>query len=144
MTEVEFHTGVADRIGFACRLLRKASRRGVRVLVTADDATLAALDRALWTFEEREFLPHVRMPGADATVATRTPIWLANRADMAGAPRVVLNLGAEVFAPLSGADRLIEVIALEADDMQAGRARWRAYKAAGLDIRHHGAGAAAD
>jgi hypothetical protein len=35
MTEVEFHTGVDEPLGFACRLLRKAYRKGSRVLVTA-------------------------------------------------------------------------------------------------------------
>ena len=79
MTEVEFHTGVADPTAFACRLLRKACRAGVRVLVTASPATLVALDRALWTFDERDFVPHVRQPGASAPVAERTPIWLATR-----------------------------------------------------------------
>ena len=59
MTEVEFHTGVADPTAFACRLLRKACRAGVRVLVTASPAPLVALDRALWTFAERDFVPHV-------------------------------------------------------------------------------------
>ncbi|MBL8308338.1 MAG: DNA polymerase III subunit chi [Rubrivivax sp.] len=137
MNEVEFHTGVADRVGFACRLLRKACRQGVRVLVTASPETLAELDRALWTFEERDFLPHVRMPGAAAAVAARTPVWLAPRAGLEGAPRVLLNLGAEPPASLDVADRLIEVVTADPDDAEAGRARWRAYKAAGLEIRHH-------
>ncbi len=137
MIEVEFHTGVADRVGFACRLLRKACRQGVRVLVTAPPETLAELDRALWTFEERDFLPHVRMPGAAAAVAARTPVWLAQRAGLEGAPRVLLNLGAEAPAALDVADRLIEVVTSDPDDAEAGRARWRAYKAAGLEIRHH-------
>ena len=35
MTEVEFHTGIDDRQAFACRLLRKASAAGARVVVRA-------------------------------------------------------------------------------------------------------------
>jgi DNA polymerase-3 subunit chi len=143
LTEVEFHTGVADRIGFACRLLRKAHRRGVRVLVTAPPEDLAALDRALWVFEEREFVPHVRMPGAPAAVAARTPIWLAPHAGAEGAPRVVLNLGAEAPADLAALDRLIEVVTGDPDDAERGRTRWRSYKQAGLQIKHHVAGPAA-
>jgi len=138
LTEVEFHTGVADRIGFACRLLRKACRQGVRVLVTAPAETLAELDRALWVFEAHEFLPHVRLPGAAAAVAARTPVWLAPQAGAAGAPRVVLNLGADAPADLAELDRLIEVVSAEPDDAERGRTRWRAYKGAGLAIRHHG------
>jgi len=137
MTEVEFHTGVADPSAFACRLLRKAYRAGVRVLVTAPPTMLAALDRALWTFDERDFVPHVRQPGASADVAARTPIWLAPHAGLTGAPRVLVNLGAEAPEDLGPVERLIEVVASDADEADRGRSRWRAYKARGLEIVHH-------
>jgi DNA polymerase-3 subunit chi len=142
VTEVEFHTGVTDTVAFACRLLRKAFRQGVHVLVTAPAEVLARLDRELWTAEERDFLPHMRMPGAAAATAARTPIWLATHAGVAGAPAVVVNLGADAPADPALVSRLIEVVSDEPDDAQRGRERWRAYKAAGLAIRHHGAGAA--
>ena len=145
LTEVEFHTGVPDRVDFACRLLRKASRQGARVLVTAPEDVLAELDRALWVFEEREFLPHVRMPGARHAVAARTPVWLAHEATLPGvadAPRLVLNLGAEAPSDVAALERLIEVISDAPDDAEEGRRRWRAYKAAGLGIRHHAAAGA--
>lgn len=143
MTEVEFHTGVADPLGFACRLLRKAYRRGARVLVTAPAERLAQLDRLLWTFDEREFVPHLRVPAADAAMAARTPIWLAVPPAPAGAPGVVVNLGAPAPAPaaLDGIERLIEVVGTEPGEVQDGRERWRAYKAAGLAVVHHAAGA---
>ena len=143
LTDVEFHTGAADRIAFACRLLRKAYRSGARVLVTARPEVLAELDRSLWTCEERDFLPHVRVPGSAAAVRLRTPIWLAAASpvpeDVAAgpAPRLVVNLGADAPADLQALDRLIEVLSTDADDVDRGRARWRAYKAAGLNIVHH-------
>ncbi len=143
MTEVEFHTGVADRVGFACRLLRKACRSGARVLVTAPPAVLDELDRSLWTFEERDFLPHVRVPGSAPAVRRRTPIWLAaavpvpEDAAAGPAPRVLVNLGAAAPADWQAVERLIEVLSTDADDVERGRARWRAYKAAGLQIVHH-------
>ncbi len=142
MTEVEFHTGVADPIGFACRLLRKACRQGAQVLVTAPEGVLRELDRQLWTFEERDFLPHVRMPGARPEVVARTPVWLALDATPPGAPAVVVNLGAELPATPAALQRLIEIVSDEPADVERGRQRWRAYKAVGLDIRHHAAGAA--
>ncbi len=142
MTEVEFHTGVPDTVGFACRLLRKACRQGVRVLVTAPDETLGRLDRELWTFEQGGFLPHVRQPGARSTVAARTPVWLAADAAVPGAPGVLLNLGADAPADPTAVQRLIEVVSTDPDDVVRGRGRWRAYAAAGLSIRHHAAGAA--
>ena len=145
LTEVEFHTGVPDRVSFACRLLRKASRQGARVLVTAPEDILVELDRALWAFEERDFLPHVRMPGAKPAVAARTPVWLARDVSLQGAadaPRLVVNLGAEAPADVAALERLIEVVSAEPDDAEQGRQRWRAYKAAGLDIKHHAAAGA--
>ena len=139
MTEVEFHTGVADPVVFACRLLRKAVRSGVRVLVTAPEARLAELDRALWTFDEREFLPHVRMPGATPAVAARTPVWLAASTGLPDAPDVVLNLDAEAPGEPAALGRLIEIVSAEPDEVERGRARWRAYRSAGLAIKHHNA-----
>ncbi|MBA4176754.1 MAG: DNA polymerase III subunit chi [Leptothrix sp. (in: Bacteria)] len=139
MTEVEFHTGVADRIGFACRLLRKACRQGAQVLVTATEPVLRDLDRQLWTFEEREFVPHVRMPGAPAALAARTPVWLSGDASVDGAPGLVVNLGADAPANLGALRRLIEIVSDDPDETLRGRERWRAYKAAGLEIKHHAA-----
>ena len=139
---VEFHTGVADPLGFACRLLRKAYRRGARVLVTAPAPTLDALDRALWTFDEREFLPHLRLAGtASAALASRTPIWLTDAAPPPDAPEVLVNLGAAVADVLAPFARVIEIVAADADAEQAGRARWREYRTRGLAVTHHAASA---
>ena len=138
LQEVEFHTGVADRLGFACRLLRKAYRKGARVLVTAPGPVLAALDRELWTFEERDFVPHARIgPSTPAGLAQRTPIWLTEGPVPDGAPDVLVNLGADAPTDVSGFSRIIEVVSREPDDEQAGRLRWRAYKSRGLEVRHH-------
>lgn len=141
MTEVEFHTGIADPIDYACRLLRKALRSGARVLVTAPPPTLARLDAALWTFDVRDFLPHVRMPGAAAAVAERTPIWLATQAGLPGAPPLVVNLGAAAPPDVQAVQRLIEIVGADADEADAGRSRWRDYKARGLAIAHRAGGA---
>ncbi len=140
---VEFHTGIVDPLDFACRLLRKAARRGVRVLVTTPRA--AELDRLLWTFEVGDFVPHARCPGAAPAVLSRTPLWLAESVDAASAvaqsgsalPRVLVNLGAEPPPAASRFDRLIEIVGHEPDDAAAGRDRWRVYKAQGLDITHY-------
>lgn len=149
--EVEFHTGVADPLHFACRLLRKAMRRGARLVCTAPAPLLQELDRTLWTFDERDFVPHVRLPAAASDVAARTPIWLCERADPAALDqaqdraqdRVLVNLGAEAPAEPQRFARIVEVVGTDADAAAAGRARWRAYRALGLGIRHHAAAGAA-
>ena len=58
MTEVMFHFNVPDKLGYACRLLRKAYGAGSKVGVVADESTLQPLDTALWSFSAVEFLPH--------------------------------------------------------------------------------------
>jgi len=139
--EVEFHTGVADRVEFACRLLRKAYRKGVRVVVTAPAPVLATLDRQLWTFEERDFVPHVRVTvGTPTALLQRTPIWLVEGDAPPGAPGVLVNLGAEAPADLLPFERVIEIVSRESEDEQGGRRRWRDYKSRGLEVRHHPAG----
>ena len=137
MTEVEFHTGVPDVGMFVCRLLRKAARQGVRVQVTAPAETLDALDRQLWSFDERDFVPHARLPAAAPALLLRSPIWLTLQVMGGDAPRVVVNLGADAPADLASLDRLIEVVSVDVEQAQLGRMRWRAYKAQGLSIKHH-------
>lgn len=136
---VEFHTGVVDDLGFACRLLRKACRQGARVLVRAPTARLQQLDRELWTFVERDFLPHLRFqaPGPVPPHAARTPIWLVDGEPPADCPPVLVNLGAPVVAEPERFARIIEIVSGDEDDLQAGRQRWRDYKRRGLPLKQH-------
>jgi len=140
MTAVEFHTGIADKVGFACRLLRKAYRQGARVVVTGPGPQLAALDRELWTFAERDFIPHLRwMPGVEITRSARTAIWLVDGEVPDDAPGVLVNLGAPAPPEPARFERIIEVLSADAGDLQPGRERWRAYLAAGLSPVKHAA-----
>jgi len=145
MTEVEFHTGLADPVRFACRLLRKAVRQGARATVTAPAPVMALLDRELWTFEERDFLAHLRWR-ADCPphLLARTPLWLVD--DLSGglppgAPGLVVSLGAPMPPAHVEPARLIELVGQDPADESGARERWRAYKARGLHIVHHSAGA---
>ena len=153
MTEVEFHTGVADPVGFACRLLQKAVRQGVRVQVTAPLDVLARLDLSLWTADERDFVPHVRVPsgaaapgepGVTAAVAARTPIWLAAVVQTQNAPRVLVNVGAELPSNTQALERVIEIVSAEPGEAARGRERWRVYKSLGMALKHHPATTARD
>ncbi len=143
--QVEFHTGVADPVAFACRLLRKAWQARARVLVSAAEPTLAALDQALWTFDAQAFVPHVRVPGPDEALAPHTPIWLSPGLSPAAAaaprPPVLLNLGGASLPAADDFERVIEVVGSGDEARQAGRERWRHYLQWGVAPRHHqGAG----
>ncbi len=134
MTTVEFHSGVADKLGYTCRLLRKAYRAGNRVVVAGAADQLARLDGLLWTFETGEFIPHARLragqvPGPQAL---RAPIWLADAPGETAPREVLVNLGPDLAAGYQRYPRVIEIVAEPADDVLAGRQRWRQYQAAGL------------
>ena len=142
---VEFHTSVPDTLDFACRLLRKAYRRGNTVLCLAPRSLLELLDRALWTFVERDFVPHVTLATAGQAMRLRTPIWLAPAWPAAGAtPDVVLNLGGELAMGQAGDARVIEVVGIEEGEVERGRVLWRQYKGAGFELVHHPFGSARD
>jgi DNA polymerase III subunit chi len=146
---IEFHTGVQDPLGFTVRLLKKAYRSGARVRVTAPASILQVLDRQLWTDEERDFVPHAQVAQMSAAMAALPPLWLAPDAQAlpAGAsaeqaPLVLVNLGAEAPVDVHHWQRLIEVVGIEVDEVERGRARWAHYKKAGRGIEHLPAGRA--
>lgn len=140
--EVAFHTGLDDRVSYACRLLRKAVARGARVVVDGPPHELDLLDQALWTFEPQEFLPHIRWrPGASAAVAARTPIWLVDEEVASGLPparpSVLVHLGDRTVEEAEAWERVIELVSDDEALRRAARARWRAYEARGWRVTHH-------
>jgi DNA polymerase-3 subunit chi len=139
MAQVDFHSGVSAPVHFACRLLRKAWRQGARLLVGGPASMLEALDRELWTFEAHEFVPHRRVqPGQGLDAALRrTPIWLCEGAAPQPAPKIWVNLGADLPGAAEAFERIIEVVPTEAEARRRARERWRSYEARGWVIRHH-------
>jgi DNA polymerase-3 subunit chi len=139
MTRVSFHFNVPHRLGYACRLLRKATRQQARVAVVGPAATLAELDRALWTFEATEFVPHVLLREGEALAQRlgETPVCLL--ASLDGAPHhdVLVNLGVEPPAGFESFGRLIEIVSTDESERLAARARWKHYAARGYAIEKH-------
>lgn len=140
MSSIDFHAGLADKLAYACRLVRKAWRSGHQVVVTGPPAELSRLDQLLWTFEPGEFIPHARLRAGEAAPArlARTPVWLAERPADAARHDVLVNLGPGAAADGSGFSRVIELVGADEADAAAGRQRWRQYRAAGLEPRLHG------
>jgi len=137
--QVDFHTGLADKLAYACRLLRKAQRSGARVVVTGDAALLARLDQLLWTFDPGEFIPHARLRAGErpAPRLARTPLWLAEQPADAGSCDVLVNLGPAALGDAPLPARTIELVARDDAEVAAGRQRWRAHLAAGCTPVNH-------
>lgn len=137
--QVDFHTGLGDKLAYACRLLRKAHRSRARVVVTGDAAQLARLDQLLWTFDPGEFIPHARLRAGERPTPrlARTPLWLADQPADAGACDVLVNLGPGGVDGQPLPARTIELVARADDEVAAGRQRWRAHLAAGRAPVNH-------
>ena len=134
MTAVAFHTGLPDKQAYACRLVRKAWRQGARVMVTGDGMQLGRLDQALWLFEQEVFVPHLRL-AANAPApahAARTPVWLSEQALIEAEATVLINLGSGFESNYGAFERVVELVSSEADDVSAGRLRWRQFVDAGV------------
>lgn len=133
MTEVTFHFNAPDKVGHACRLLRKALATGAKVVVTGESALLGELDVALWTFSALDFIPHCLGSGSPAVVAA-SPVVLAASARTAPHQHVLVNLGAGVPDGFERFERLIEVVTVDEADRQQARRRWKHYADRGYAI----------
>ncbi len=143
--KVEFHSGVTEPLAHTCRLLRKAHAAGARVVVHGPGALLNQLDQALWTFDALSFVPHVRLrPGARPSAQqARTPTWLVEDVSAVPDRDVLVNLGSTMVEGWEAFARVIEVVSAEEPAIQAGRQRWRSYKARdGVELVNHSAAGA--
>jgi DNA polymerase-3 subunit chi len=135
MTRIDFHSNVPDKIAYACRLVRKARTAQCKVvMLTADRAQLAAVDEALWTFSELDFLPHV---SADNALAAQTPVILCDD-DTTDLPhhQILINLSSRTPAHFARFERLFEIVSSDEADRLAGRERYRLYKERGYPLTH--------
>ncbi len=134
MTGVEFHFNAPDKMGYACRLLRKAAAKGAKVAVTGEREFLRELDIVLWTFEPLEFIPHCAS-SAPANVLGATPIVLCPALRDSPHHDVAVNLGSEVPEGFERFERLIEVVTVHQEDRAPARQRWQHYKTRGYELK---------
>ena len=135
MTRIDFHSNVPNKIAYACRLVRKARNANFQVVILArDDAQLAELDEALWTFSEQDFLPHVMM---DDALAAQTPILLtATQAMEAPHHQILINLSDTPPDHFARFERMFEVVSSNEADKSSGRERYSYYKQRGYPLTH--------
>lgn len=135
MTRIDFHSNVPNKIAYACRLIRKARAADCRIVVLAKNREqLAAMDEALWTFSEHDFLPHVLL---DDALAAQTPILLtANDAMESPHHHILINLSDTPPAHFARFERMFEVISSNDADKSSGRDRYRYYQQRGYPLTH--------
>ena len=137
MTEVAFHFGAPDRLAYTCRLLRKATATGARLLVRADAETRAALDLSLWNVGATDFVTHCDATATDAVRARSSVLlWDAGAALQPAFP-ILVNLAEDVPDGFEQFARVIEIVSTEEHDRNLARVRWKHYTERGYSITRH-------
>ena len=139
MTRIDFHTNIPDKLAYACRLARKAYASKAKVVVLAEDAAQAeALNTALWTVSETDFIPHV--PAGDPLAAETPVIITADESVALPHHEMLVNLTRRMPATLEQFARVFEIISIDEEDAAAGRQRYVAYKKQNYPLTHFVAG----
>ena len=139
MTEVAFHFNAPDKLGYACRLLRKAFNAQAKVVVLANANDLATLDAQLWTFSALEFIPHCHAQ-AQPDVLLASPIVLTSTLENSAHwphHQVLVNLDMEMPIGFEKFERVVEVVTLDEEERQQARRRWKHYADRGYPIVRH-------
>lgn len=138
MADIAFHLNAPDKLGYTCRLLRKAHARGARVVVHGVESELTQLDQALWRLEGPDFVPHC-VDSDSPQVQRVSPILLTALAPLNQAfeASVLVNLGEAVPEGFERFERVIEVVTAFAPAVAQARMRWKTYKAGGQEPYAH-------
>lgn len=134
MTQVDFYIlpeATSDaRWLFACRLIDKVHRMGVRVLVAMDnEADARSFDELLWTFKPESFIPHQLINGGKPA-----PVEITFTQDAGDQQGLLLNLSKTTPPYFSRFERLCEVVIQEQQSLQSSRERFSFYKSRGYPI----------
>lgn len=136
MTRTDFYIlGDSDSVpDFTCRLVEKVYNLGETVAVwLADRGEAEALDRRLWTFRQESFIPHAI---ADNPAEDREePVRLCP--NQPAAASVLINLTGRMVPDPAAFSRIAEVVSGDESARQEARARYRAYRDAGCELKVH-------
>lgn len=139
MTRIDFHTNIPDKLGYACRLVRKAyAARGKVVLLAETSDQADQLNEALWTLSGTDFIPHV-MAGDPLAPETPVIVTFDERAELPHRDMLV-NLTRRTPEGFDRFARVFEIISTDEEDAAAGRARYVAYRKQEYPLTHFVAG----
>jgi DNA polymerase-3 subunit chi len=137
VTEVAFHFGAPDQLAYTCRLLRKATATGARLLVRSNPDVCVALDAALWNIGPADFISHCNGMAAPAVRSRSSVLLIDEAAALDTAFPILLNLGEQVPDGFEQFQRVIEVVSPDEAERDLARLRWKHYTARGYSITRH-------
>lgn len=135
MTEVRFyHLRTTPLERALPQLLEKILARGDRAVVMAGSPErVAALDDALWTYNDRAFLPHGTARDGHAE---EQPVWLTTAAENPNRANVLV-LADGAAADVAGWTMVLDIFDGGSDAaVAAARERWKGHKATGHELTY--------
>lgn len=134
--KIEFHFGITHKYDYACRLLRKAARTGVKTWVLCDTAAVQRLDENLWRvtspMNPTDFVTHCT-ESASAALQRYSSAVLATEVDAAAIQsqgrNVLVNVSESAQIPeyFEQFGRVIEIVSTDETDRYLARQRWKQY-----------------
>lgn len=125
----------AGRLACACRIAAKAWQQGHRVYMQVDSSDEAeALDRMLWEFRAASFVPHARTGTPEAA---RSPVLIGTERAPEGWRGMLVSLTRGFPDGAAQCRRVADLITPDPEHRAAGRERFRAYRAMGVEPGTH-------
>lgn len=133
-TRVDFYilaaSEPASRLEFACRLTEKAYGLNNRVYThVSSQAEAKKLDEMLWTFKQGSFIPHQSLFDSDDE---RTPVSIGTPEQWKNEGELLINLSETAPEFATNYARVAEIVDGQEASRQAGRKRFKQYRAMGL------------
>lgn len=135
MTRVDFYQIETDEptLAFACRLIEKIYRLGMKIHIhTVDAAQSAALDDMLWDYRPEAFIPHALYASREAV-----PVKIGHADEPVEHQQVLVNLSGQVPDFFSRFERVAEVVPLAENHRSAARQNYAFYKERGYELNYH-------
>ncbi|MFT4045192.1 MAG: DNA polymerase III subunit chi [Solimonas sp.] len=144
MTRIDFYIlpeggpAAGIQVLTACKLCDKAIAAGHRIYANVPDVAAAEeLDMALWTVRQGSFIPHERYDGRTAPAEPLPTVLIGRDEPPETHHGVMLNLGLEVPDFFSRFERVLEIVAPDAQGRAKSRERYRYYRDRGYELATH-------
>lgn len=143
MTRIDFYilpeggAPTSSPVMTACKLCDKATAGGHRVYAHVPDPVMAEdLDGALWSFQQGGFLAHERYDGEPLDEPLPS-VLIGDVEPPETHHGVMLNLGLEVPDWFSRFERVLEIVAGDAEGRAKSRERYKFYRDRGYELATH-------